>query len=650
MRRGASGLCGVLAVDKPKGITSHDVVNVVRRLTGEKRVGHAGTLDPMATGLMLVCVGAATRLSAYLTGHDKGYIARIVFGAATDTDDADGRITTAFAKATPGEGLAVLDTLDPQEVLASILGANLQLPPAYSAIKKNGVTAYKAAREGKELELEPREVTIREARLVATGAEQVKLADGEGGFFEATLPYWDVKLSVSKGTYIRSIARDLGHRLGCGAHLSALRRVSVADCAVEEAHTLEELAQLANDGAGLPWADPVRLLGLPQLRALSDEEHQDVNCGRQLRGDGSEKLAACVHDGKLVAIYRGFGDRMKPEVVIPGGVVGVSSAKPAAAPCIAWDLTKPASFKLGRRVLAIGVFDGLHDGHKSLFEAARRDAAKQGVPLTVVTFEQDPDELFGKGASSFKLMGNEGRLHALASSSKVGASEVLAIVVDKENLSFDAEAFLDKLSSQIEVASVHVGSDFRFGKKALGTIEDIEHWCESIGAVCCPQELFEIGGQVVTATRCRNLLAEGDVDAACELGACYEVHGEVVHGRGEGTDMGFATANVVPDGKTMLPRDGVYGGFAFVEGRCYAAAINMGKAASFEEATAPIEAHLLGYEGDLYGKEISLRFLHWMRPQIKFESLDELIATVTDNINWVRDNLVSKANGMTESW
>ena len=146
MKRGASGLCGVLAIDKPQGVTSHDVVNVVRRLTGEKRVGHAGTLDPMATGLMLVCVGAATRLSAYLTGHGKSYTARIVFGAATDTDDADGRIVRALSASDLGEALSKLEQLDPQEVLNGILGTSLQLPPAYSAIKKNGVTAYKAAR------------------------------------------------------------------------------------------------------------------------------------------------------------------------------------------------------------------------------------------------------------------------------------------------------------------------------------------------------------------------------------------------------------------------------------------------------------------------------------------------------------------------
>ena len=155
-RRGASGLCGVLALDKPYGMTSHDVVNRVRQITGERRVGHAGTLDPAATGLMLVGVGADTRLSEYLTGHDKGYDARIVFGVATDTDDAQGR---TLASASDGELADIMRSVDAQAILDEFTGELEQLPPAYSAIKKNGVVAYKAAREGTCLELEARHVT-----------------------------------------------------------------------------------------------------------------------------------------------------------------------------------------------------------------------------------------------------------------------------------------------------------------------------------------------------------------------------------------------------------------------------------------------------------------------------------------------------------
>ena len=650
MKRGESGLCGVLAIDKPQGITSHDVVNVVRRLTGEKRVGHAGTLDPMATGLMLVCVGAATRLSAYLTGHDKSYVARIVFGAGTDTDDADGRVITAFSAAGPGEGLAALEQLDPQTTLDGIVGTSLQLPPAYSAIKKNGVTAYKAAREGKRIELEPREVTISKAVYIGTGVERVNLSDGEGGCFKASLPYWDVELSVSKGTYIRSIARDLGSKLGCGAHLRALRRVSVADCAVEEAYSLERLAQITADGSELPWADPVRLLGFPNVHELDDDEAKDVSNGRQLRSSVREGLVSCVRDGKLFAIYRACGNVMKPEVVIPGGVVGVGRAPHCNARLVSWDLRTMPSSKLGSRVVVMGVFDGLHEGHMALFEAARRDAGHRGLPLTVVTFDKDPDELFGREPESFKLMANEARLDALRKSRRVGASEVVAIKTDRDSLSVEAPDFLGKLAELIDVASIHVGADFRFGRKAAGTVDDISAWCERIGAACCPQELFEAEGEVVTATRIRSLLEQGDADAVAKLDPGYVICGEVVHGRGEGADMGFATANVVPEQGVMLARDGVYGGYAFVGGTCYAAAVNMGVAASFENATSPIEAHLLDYTGDLYGKVIEIKLVHWLRPQIKFDNIEDLIATVTDNINWVRENLVPKAKAMHKDW
>ena len=250
MKRQTTEHCGILALDKPAGITSHDLVDIVRRATGERRVGHAGTLDPLATGLILICVGSATRLCNYLIEHDKRYKARIVFGTATDTDDAQGRIVTAYSNKAPGSGLQVLDVCSPQSVLDDILGESMQLPPAYSAIKKNGVVAYKAAREGKNLDLQARPVCIKQATLLDSGVTKVDLDDSCGGRFEAELPYWDVNLLVSKGTYIRSIARDLGQSLGCGAHIGALRRLECCCCSVDDAISVQELARIAALNAG----------------------------------------------------------------------------------------------------------------------------------------------------------------------------------------------------------------------------------------------------------------------------------------------------------------------------------------------------------------------------------------------------------------
>jgi len=220
-KRGATDLSGIIAVDKPRNMTSHDVVDAIRRITGEGRVGHTGTLDPMATGLLLVCIGPATRLSDLITSHDKGYQARIVFGSATDTDDADGAV---IATAPLPENLA--DTQFALQILEAFTGAQKQVPPQFAAIKKGGDVAYKAARKGQAVDLEPREVTVHALDLI-----------------EAVHDHWDIKASVSKGTYIRSLARDIGETVGSRAHLAQLRRIHCGKVSIEQAHTLDELRQ-----------------------------------------------------------------------------------------------------------------------------------------------------------------------------------------------------------------------------------------------------------------------------------------------------------------------------------------------------------------------------------------------------------------------
>jgi tRNA pseudouridine55 synthase len=218
-KRGATDLFGVVAVDKPSGMTSHDVVDRLRRITGEGRIGHAGTLDPAATGLLLVCVGPATRLSAALMAGDKAYEARVVFGTATDTDDAEG---TVIASAPLPTRLADEDFA--REVLAGFVGEMEQVPPQFAAIKKDGRKAYELARAGKQVELEPRAVVIHALRLA-------------GAFVD----HWDIVADVSKGTYLRALARDLGEAVGSRAHLGALRRTRIGTVSIERAHTLEEL-------------------------------------------------------------------------------------------------------------------------------------------------------------------------------------------------------------------------------------------------------------------------------------------------------------------------------------------------------------------------------------------------------------------------
>lgn len=303
-KRGATGLSGVLLVDKPAGLTSHDVVARIRRATGEGRVGHAGTLDPLATGLLVVLVGPATRLEPYLSSAEKRYTVCIAFGSATDTDDSQGAIVreAPVAPEVSREAYA-------HEILASFTGELMQQPPAYSAIKVGGTTAHRAARAGEAIELADRQVTVYRADLLGIESEPVS---------------WDVAFDVSKGTYIRSLARDIGVATGGAAHLTVLRRTASGPLLIEDARDLEAVVDAA--GAGelpLLWADPVEALGLAVVAvdpvSIADGRGIDASQRPDVRGD--ERVAVVdAAGGGLLAVYRRSGDRLVAEAVFPGGI------------------------------------------------------------------------------------------------------------------------------------------------------------------------------------------------------------------------------------------------------------------------------------------------------------------------------------------
>ncbi len=253
MKRGTSGLSLVVGIHKPVGMSSHDVVNRCRRIFGERRVGHTGTLDPLASGALLVCVGPASRLDPFLTAHDKAESCLVSFGQSTQTDDAEGDVVRR--EVPPRE---VYDEAFARRFLASLVGHGMQVPPAYSAIKVQGVRAYDAARAGKELNLEPRSIEVYEARLLAL------IEEGEDG-----LPAWEVAVRVSKGTYVRSLARDIGAALGCPAYVTMLERTASGAFKLEDCVSLEALEAMG-DRAPEAALDPVRLLG---FRVLFADEH-----------------------------------------------------------------------------------------------------------------------------------------------------------------------------------------------------------------------------------------------------------------------------------------------------------------------------------------------------------------------------------------
>src|SRR5450830_1958682 len=259
---------GLVVVDKPAGCTSHDVVARMRRLAGTRKVGHAGTLDPMATGVLVLGIGRATRLLTYVVGADKEYVATIRLGASTTTDDAEGELLTS------GDASAVTRAEIDREV-ALLTGTILQVPSSVSAIKIDGQRAYARVRAGENVEIAARPVTVSEFPV-----DDVRPVDaGAGGAAGLDV---DVCVVCSSGTYIRALARDLGDDLGVGGHLTALRRTRVGGYGLDVARTVDELAVLADDGPlpVLSLADAARAT-FP-ARELTAEETIALSFGKRI--------------------------------------------------------------------------------------------------------------------------------------------------------------------------------------------------------------------------------------------------------------------------------------------------------------------------------------------------------------------------------
>jgi len=282
------GPAGFLLVDKPSGWTSHDVVDAARRWLGTRRVGHLGTLDPLATGILPLAIRAATKLAPYITDSRKSYVGSIELGVETDTLDAEGQVLRTHEGALPDEGAVA-------EALTGFEGEIEQVPPMYSAVKLSGVPLHRLAREGKHVERAPKKVRIDRIELVSYRSPLVELS-----------------VECSPGTYVRTLADDLGRQLGCGAHLRNLRRHRSGPFVLKAALTPDQLAEAAESGKIEQYLIPaVDVLGLAVVQ-LGPEEARRVKHGCEV--GASAKLAA----GGRVAALEPSGELLAVMEVLPG--------------------------------------------------------------------------------------------------------------------------------------------------------------------------------------------------------------------------------------------------------------------------------------------------------------------------------------------
>ncbi|MEX8057631.1 MULTISPECIES: tRNA pseudouridine(55) synthase TruB [Microbacterium] len=288
---------GILLVDKPGGITSHDVVSRARRALGTRKIGHAGTLDPMATGLLVLGVEGATRLLTYIVGADKTYEATVLLGVATDSDDADGvetaRADAAAVAAVTDEAIAA--------GIADLTGDIQQVPSTVSAIKVAGRRAYDLARAGEEVELKARSVTVSrfEVRETRRGEGTIEL---------------DVVVDCTSGTYIRALARDLGRAVGVGGHLTALRRTRIGAFDVVAAASVDDIAE---DALVAPATAAAVVMG---VLAVGDDEARDLRHGKRIDGGGrlTGAVAAAIDpEGRLIGVVEKRGTQVKSVMNMP---------------------------------------------------------------------------------------------------------------------------------------------------------------------------------------------------------------------------------------------------------------------------------------------------------------------------------------------
>lgn len=301
---------GLIVVDKPGGMTSHDVVARIRRLAKTRRVGHGGTLDPMATGVLIIGVNRATRLLTYVIGAHKSYTATIRLGESTVTDDAQGDVTSRM----PADHLTDAAV---RAALAAQTGDIDQVPSAVSAIKVNGQRAYKRVRDGEQVELAARRVTVSRLDVLAI-RRSAAAAPADGTPDAASAPGVvdvDVDVTCSSGTYIRAIARDIGVALGVGGHLTALRRTAVGELTLAEAATLPELEERAPDVVGLPLAEAARRAFAQ--RYATAEEARVLSHGGPLEPIGmAGPYAVFGPGGDLLAIVSERDGRARAEIVL----------------------------------------------------------------------------------------------------------------------------------------------------------------------------------------------------------------------------------------------------------------------------------------------------------------------------------------------
>ena len=588
------GMDGILVLAKPAGPTSHDMVGLIRRLSGSRRVGHGGTLDPFASGVLPVFLGLGTRIVEYHMGDDKAYRATVCFGASSPTDDRDGELVPGDGPAPTRE--AVL------EALASVRGSIEQRPPAFSALKVGGRRAYQMARQGQPLELAPRLVKIN----------RLELMEWDGSDPDRPTAILDVECGA--GTYIRSLARDLGERFGCGAYLGVLTRTRSGPFRLDAAHDLDAVRAAAAAGpaalAGLLLPIDVGLESIPAA-ALSEDEVAATARGQQIKpaqrphAEQGARVRLVDANQALGGIGSWRAGRIVPEkmFVVPApsavqkDVAASQSRSLPGEPRLQYaraglphevvpgvDELRP---EMGRLYVAVGVFDGLHRGHLYLLRELRHAAARANARPAVITFDAHPEEVV-LGLAPALLCDPDERLVRLAAA---GAEVTVVQHFDHSLRITTYEEFVARIRGRVDLAGFVMTPNAAFGYERQGTPEALAALGKEAGFEVTVVHSLLLDGEEVRSSEIRRRVAAGDLAAAQRmLGRPLSVTGGVEEPRGsrDGVRIRF-------DLPVVLPPPGLYSVLVGAPWQADAPALRADRA-----ATGLVDGEVLRLEGGLW--------------------------------------------------
>jgi riboflavin kinase/FMN adenylyltransferase/tRNA pseudouridine(55) synthase len=582
---------GFINLNKDIGGSSQHAVAAIKRLLHIK-AGHCGTLDPLASGVLPICLGKATRLSELVMGREKTYIGEICFGASTDSYDAGGVVTaTADASALTRDAL--------EAVITRFLGRIEQIPPAISAIKQAGVPLYKRARQGEELNLKPREISIYDIALLE--------------FRPGNKAYAKIKVDCGQGTYIRSLAFDIGAALGFPAHLCGLTRTRTGDFYLEDAYTLAQISALAEQGDYSfirPMSKTIDFI--PKIIAKASEitaisHGNDINCPTEFPANTIVRIED--EDKQLLAIGR-------TKEMEQGRIVKLDKVFIEPQSCIA---------------CAVGNFDGLHLGHRALFEDLHQYKEMNGTLSAVLTFEPHPLTVI-KGNAPLLLTGD--RLKTSLLVEHFGIDKVVTLVFDRNIMNSTPQEFVDKIiAEKLKAKYVVVGYNFTFAEQGRGTATLLQNLCRDRGIEVKIVDEVDSRYGLISSTNIREHLAKGDLPAVNEmLGYWFVMEGTVFQGNRIGHTIGFPTANFRPEPDQAVPPNGVYAVRIEHQNITYDGVANFGYKPTIGGEILPlVEAHLFDVDIALYKEKIRVWFGKYLRAEERFAGLAELKAQITQD-------------------